>query len=284
MQHAKKQGIDNFFMFGEVYSFEPELLSRFTTEAKIPSVLDFAFQGAMIKALVEQQGTDVLAQLFAKDHFYQTEHKYIPNTNANQLVNFTGNHDMGRFAYSLKQSAHNYNEHAQIQRNLLAHAMMFFSRGVPVIYYGDEQGFIGDGGDQASRQDMMPSFVESYNDDDLLATDKTTADDNFDINHLFYQSFAKYSQLYQQYPALRFGEQTVIYSQDEPGIFAITRQLKATNDRKAQTLLIVFNTANKAQRLDVLSGHSKAHLLYRSERVKNKDQIAPLSFTIYQVK
>jgi glycosidase len=294
MQHAKTQGIDNFFMFGEVYSFEPELLSRFTTEAKIPSVLDFAFQGAMKKALVKQQGTDVLAKLFAKDHFYQAEHKDLDlksmrNTNANQLVTFTGNHDMGRFAYALKQSPHNYSEDAQIQRNLLAHAMMFFSRGVPVIYYGDEQGFVGDGGDQASRQDMMPSFVASYNDDDLLATSKSTADDNFDTNHLFYQSFAKYAQLYQQYPALRFGEQAVAYAQDTAGIFAITRQMKATSTNKAQNLLVIFNTATKAQRIDVLtdtaaSKQTETKLLYRSINTDKTDKIAPLSFAIYQLK
>ena len=297
MQHAKQQGIENFFMFGEVYSFEPELLSRFTTEAKIPSVLDFAFQGAMTKSLVEQQGTDVLAQLFSKDHFYQTEHKYISNTNANQLVNFTGNHDMGRFAYALKQSSHNYSEKEQIQRNLLAHAMMFFSRGVPVIYYGDEQGFVGDGGDQASRQDMMPSFVDSYNDDDLLATDKTTADNNFDINHPFYQTFAKYAQLYQQYPALRFGEQSVVYSHDEAGIFAITRQMKASSrvnnkensEAKAQDLLIVFNTANKAKHLDVITQkitdkQENSKLIYQSSNMTEEGEIAPLSFAIYQLR
>ena len=43
MSHAKTQGIDNFFMFGEVYSFEPELLSRFTTEAKITFGIRFCF-------------------------------------------------------------------------------------------------------------------------------------------------------------------------------------------------------------------------------------------------
>ncbi|ALO33921.1 alpha-amylase [Colwellia sp. MT41] len=289
MQHAKKQGIANFFMFGEVYSFEPEILSRFTTEAKIPSVLDFALQGALTKALVEQQGTEVLAQLFAQDHFYQSDDKSSNSRDANQLVNFTGNHDMGRFAYALKQSPHNYSEQAQIQRNLLAHAMVFFSRGVPVIYYGDEQGFVGDGGDQASRQDMMPSLVASYNDDDLLATDKTTADNNFDTNHLFYQTFAKYAQLYQEYPALRFGEQTVLYAQDQPGVFAISRQVKASSQYQAQNLLIVFNTAVKPQHIDLLTvqGGAKqtdSELVYRSAKAEQADEIAALSFVIYQLK
>jgi glycosidase len=285
MNHAKTQGIDNFFMFGEVYSFEPELLSRFTTQAKIPSVLDFAFQGAMTKALVEQQGTEVLAQLFAKDHFYQTEHRTIGNTNANQLVNFTGNHDMGRFAYTLKQSSHNYSEQAQIQRNLLAHAMMFFSRGVPVIYYGDEQGFVGDGGDQASRQDMMPSHVKSYNDDDLLATEATTAVDNFDIDHLFYRNFAQYSALYQQYPALRFGEQSTVYAQDKPGVFAIKRShtIMVNDQEKMQELLIVFNTADQWKGLDLLNSFKNTKAVYISAESQKEAQIAPLSFAIYQL-
>ncbi len=37
--------------------------------------------------------------------------------------------------------------------------LMYLSRGNPVVYYGDEQGFTGDGGDQDARQDMFPSQV-----------------------------------------------------------------------------------------------------------------------------
>ena len=278
--HAKKQGIENFFMYGEVYSFEPELLSRFTVEGKLQSVLDFALQGALEKTLVDQQGTDVLATLFAKDHLYQSTHSDIENTNANQLVNFTGNHDMGRFAFLLKQSKHNYSEAEQIQRNLLAHAMLYFSRGVPVIYYGDEQGFVGDGGDQASRQDMMPSKVASYNDDDLLATDKTTAADNFDTTHKFYQTFAKYAELYQQYPALRFGQQTTLYSQNKPGIFAFQRVYSEKG--KEQKLIVVYNTSTQAQDLTSVIKNQHVTLLYQS--VSNVEEtISPLSFAIYRV-
>ena len=34
---------------------------------------------------------------------------------------------------------------------------MLTARGVPTIYYGDEQGFVGDGGDQDAREDMFAS-------------------------------------------------------------------------------------------------------------------------------
>jgi len=280
MAHAKSLGINNFFMFGEVYNFTPVDLAYFTTVGKLPSVLDFALQGTLTDALVKQKGTDVLAGLFAQDHVYQTSHTDIENTDASQLVNFTGNHDMGRFAYFLRQSEHNYTEQEQIQRNLLAHALIYFNRGVPVVYYGDEQGFVGDGGDQASRQDMMPSEVASYNDDNLLATDSTTANDNFDTTHLFYQTFAQYAELYQTYPALRLGEQTTLYSQDKPGIFAIQRSYKSLGQE--QTLMIAFNTSTTAQSLDVITNHTKGELLFQSGQNK-ADEIAPLSFAIYQV-
>jgi len=280
MKHAKAQGIENFFMYGEVYSFDPKELSQFTTKAKLPSVLDFAFQKAMEESIINQKGTDVLAALFAQDHLYQTAHEDIENNNANQLVNFTGNHDMGRFAFLLKQSKHNYSEQEQIQRNLLANAMMYFSRGVPVVYYGDEQGFVGDGNDQASRQDMMPSKVASYNDDDLIATDKTTADDNFDTSHLFYRTFAEYADLYQQYPALRFGQQTTLYSQNKPGIFAIQRNHGAKGIE--QNLAVVFNTSSTTQSLDGVVDVKVDKLLHQSA-VSEKGILSPLSFAIYQV-
>ena len=67
---------------------------------------------------------------------------------------------------------------------------MYLTRGQPVVYYGDEQGFIGDGGDKDARQDMFPSQVASYNDDDLIGTDATTAEANFDTDHPLYRHLA----------------------------------------------------------------------------------------------
>ncbi len=120
---------------------------------------------------------------------------------------------------------------------------MFFARGVPVIYYGDEQGFVGDGGDKDARQDMMPSQVPSYNDDDLIGTDATTADANFDPTHPLYTSYAEFAALLAAHPALGTGAQLHRYSQAAPGIYAFSRI-----DRDEQVEYIVaFNNANSAQ-------------------------------------
>ena len=47
-----------------------------------------------------------------------------------------------------------------LKRDQLANQLMYLTRGQPVVYYGDEQGFIGDGGDKDARQDMFASQVD----------------------------------------------------------------------------------------------------------------------------
>lgn len=285
VNHAQSIGIKNFFMFGEVYSFDSKALSEYTTAGNMQSVLDFAFQSAMTQSLIEQKGTKVLATLFANDSDY-LDH----DSDANQLMNFTGNHDMGRFAYMLQQSDFNYNEAQMVKRSLLAHAMTYFMRGVPIIYYGDEQGFVGDGGDQASRQDMMPSLVASYNDDDLLATDATTADDNFDTQHPIYQRFAQYADIFYQYPALRRGQQKTVFQADDNAIFAITRTLAANDNTSAtgQTMLIAFNTSDKPAKADLeLKGASYRLVTGDSKLIPSSHgniaiELPALSFAIYE--
>jgi len=281
--HAKEIGIPEFFMFGEVYSGDSKELSSFTTKGKMQSVLDFSMQFALQDTLIKQQGTNKLAELFERDHFYNDS-----DSNANQLLNFTGNHDMGRFAGMLKQSKHDYSKKEMSQRTLLAHAMTYFMRGVPIVYYGDEQGFVGDGGDKDSRQDMMPSKVDSYNDDDLLATNKTTADDNFDQSHLFYQTFAQYADIFYQFPALRFGQQKTLYAQDTPGIFAISRAVK-----DGAEMLVVFNTAKTSQSIELNSNKfglklANAEQVFPASKADKKlsdtVNIPALSFALYQVK
>ena len=283
VDHAKQQGIPQFFMFGEVYSGDSKVLSEYTTKGKMQSVLDFGFQGALYDTLIKQTGTDKLAELFANDKDY-----LIAKQSANQLMNFTGNHDMGRFAGMLKLSDKNYSEAEQVDRTLLAHALMYFARGIPVVYYGDEQGFVGSGGDRYARQDMMPSEVVGYNNENLLATTATTADANFDTNHMFYQKFAEYAHIYQSYPALRYGEHKTLYSQTTPGIFAFTRQL---NNSDKKDVIVVVNTATTEQKFKLALKKSSVSKIYSTSPLTEKPlndnehlsiTLPPLSLAIYQ--
>ena len=115
-----------------------------------------------------------LAQFFANDDWYTDR-----DSNVYELPTFLGNHDMGRIGFFLKADNPGADDAELLARDRLAHELMYFSRGNPVVYYGDEQGFTGDGGDQLARQTMFASQVPEYQDDDQIGTDQTGADDNF---------------------------------------------------------------------------------------------------------
>jgi hypothetical protein len=99
---------------------------------------------------------------------------------------------------------------------------------MPVVYYGDEQGFTGDGGDQDARQDMDGSEVASYNDDDLIGTDRTTATPSFEPGHPLYVALQGLAALTKAHPTLRDGAQIHRLSGDAAGVYAFSRITGAT--------------------------------------------------------
>ncbi|MCC2617790.1 pullulanase-type alpha-1,6-glucosidase [Aestuariibacter halophilus] len=244
--HAEAQGINDFFIFGEVFDGAPARLSTFTREATFPSVLDFGLYYAFKDVVSDYQGTDRLAWVFSQDDGYLDA-----DTQANHLMNFVSNHDVGRIGHFIDQMP--ISEVEKLARAKLAQTLMFFSRGVPVIYYGDEQGFTGDGGDAEAREDMMPSSVASYNDNDLLGTEATTADDNFDRRHPLYNHLRNLARIKKQVKALRRGTQIVRYSQSTPGLFVTSRILPG----EAREAVIAINTSTDPQSLTLpaLSSH-----------------------------
>src|SRR4051812_7580559 len=100
---------------------------------------------------------------------------------------------MGRIGKFLRDAGNTGSE--LLARDLFTHSLMYVTRGQPVVYYGDEQGFTGDGGDQDAREDMFASKVASYNDNDLIGTDATTAQANFDTKNPLYKRIARLAAL-----------------------------------------------------------------------------------------
>jgi len=117
---------------------------------------------------------------------------------------------------------------------------MYLSRGNPVVYYGDEQGFTGDGGDQDAREDMFPSRTAVYNDNDLLGSRATTAQSNFDQKHPLYQLIRQLSYVRLSMAPLRRGSTIVRATSDEPGLLAFSRILGG------REVLVALNTSTKA--------------------------------------
>jgi len=275
LKRARAKGIPNFHIFGEVAGEDAAELARHTRNDKLPSVLDFGFAGAVRRLLAEGAGTDVLATLYANDALYEGG---VPA--ALRLPTFTGNHDFGRFAFLVQRAQPQMPDEQVLQRVLLANAMMFLLRGVPVVYYGDEQGFVGHGIDQASRQDMFASQVASYNDQALLGSSSTTAQANFDALHPIYRQIAALSVWRKQYPALRRGQQLVRAQSREPGLFAASRI-----GGDGREILLAFNTSNATitAQVEVDSGTRAFTALHGECAIPNapgsvKIRLPPLGF------
>lgn len=211
---AAELGKPDFLLFGEIYNTDPIVQSSFTNVG-VSSTLDFIVDAA-VRDFATDGSADLLRQAFDDDDWFTDA-----DNNASMQVTFAGNHDMGRVGYLVGTGRPGADDAELLARLQLVHDLLFLVRGTPVVYYGDEQGFTGTGGDQLARQDMFPSRTPEYVDDDNVGTDATPADDNFDPTHPLYRHIAELAALRREHPALVTGAQ-VVHETDDP-VFAFSR-------------------------------------------------------------
>ncbi len=231
---AASHGTDDFFIFGEVYDSSRAVTSRFTTELGMPAVLDFPFQAAAREYASTGGDAAELAEFFVADDWYTA-----PHSSAAQLPTFLGNHDMGRFGSMLLDDNPGADDAELLSRDKLAHALMLLSRGNAVIYYGDEQGLTGDGGDKASRQPLFGTSIDEYVDDALIGTDATLADAVYDTEHPLYQWISELSAAVEDSAALTAGAHQNRVAEDGEGIYAFSR---IDRDERIETV-VALNSA-----------------------------------------
>ena len=219
---AADAGIPEFFMFGEVYDPDPGALARFTRVDGFDQVLDFGFQSALFDVVSGQAPTERLETFLRADALYKGG-----EDGAKRQLTFLGNHDMGRLSGLLKSSDPDITQSELLARTRLAHALMLLMRGVPVVYSGSEQGFVSDGNDQLAREPLFPSQTALYNDNDLIGTDATTAEENFDTSHPLYRTIAQFSRIRLDHPHFTHGDTVVRVADHEGGpnehVFAFSR-------------------------------------------------------------
>ncbi|MBB5710238.1 alpha-amylase family glycosyl hydrolase [Sphingomonas xinjiangensis] len=235
---AQARGIPNFHIFGEVAyeSLDVGMLAKHTVVDKLPGVLDFATRQAILQAVTAKQEPMAWDKLTLGDSLYAGGY-----ATAIQLPTFVSNHDAGRLAFYVRKALPQASDDEVLARVKLAHAMLLTLRGVPTLYSGDEQGFVGDGNDQDSREDMFASKVAVYNDNRLLGTAKTTATASFGRDHPLFREIAELSRLRTRTPALTRGTQTLRARSDAPGLLALSR---FDPDTGAEVLL-AFNSSTQ---------------------------------------
>ncbi|MFG2724932.1 pullulanase-type alpha-1,6-glucosidase [Streptomyces canus] len=241
--YAARQGRKDFFMFGEVYSADTSITSPYVTQGRLDATLDFPFQEAARQYASQGGSAQKLASVFGDDYKYTTG-----KANAYEQVTFLGNHDMGRIGYFLNQDNPKAPDAELLAKDRLANELMFLSRGNPVVYYGDEQGFTGPGGDKDARQTMFASRTADYLDDDEIGTDRTHASDAYDTSAPLYEQISALAKLRKAYPALTDGVQEERYAADGAGVYAFSRTQGNTE------YVVAFNNAGEAKSATFATG------------------------------
>ena len=234
---AKKAGKANFPIFGEVYDPDPYYLASFITDQKFPSVLDFGFQNRAMAYIRAQGQAYKLVELFNTDDVYTTA-----TTSAYGQPTFLGNHDMGRVGRFL-YSATFQDDELTLARSKLANEVLFFSRGAPILYYGDEKGLVGSNGDSEARQDLFPTQVEEWRSEYRIGSAPIGTKSSFDVTNPLELEITKISDLIKENPALRSG----------------TQQLRAVSGSavamskyaNGQEYVVVFNSDEKSVDIDI---------------------------------
>ena len=211
-------GKKDFPIFGEAADSDAQSLSTYVAGGEVPSVLDFDFQ-KQIKSFAQfGVSAEALAELFNRDDLYTT-----PTTNAYGLATFLGNHDMGRIGYFLSNAVSVGDSQSLLERAKLANAALFLLRGGPVLYYGDEKGMTGTGGDKKARQDMFPTQVVDWQNEVRIGSTPIKSSSAFEVKNPLEDQISELQKVIAANPALRNGTQEVRYA--KYGLFVVSRYL-----------------------------------------------------------
>ncbi|GAA3005274.1 alpha-amylase family glycosyl hydrolase [Actinokineospora diospyrosa] len=237
--YAKAHGKPDFFVFGEVYSDDAALTSTYTTTGTMQATLDFPFQAGAADFLAGRGATHLADVLLADDRYTDAD------SNAASLPTFLGNHDMGRMAWLLRDRRPGISDEELLARLRLGNTLMYLWRGNPVVYYGDEQGFAGRGGDKLARQDMFASRTPEFVAETFVGAGRTGGQDNFNRSHPLYRQLASLASFVDGDEVWADGAQTRRFAQGD--VLAFSR----VSARERREHVVVANAGSTPTTVDI---------------------------------
>jgi hypothetical protein len=138
---------------------------------------------------------------------------------------------------------------------------MYMTRGIPNVYYGDENGIIGTGGDKEARQDMFATSVNAWKTEQRIAASPIGSGSYLsETNHPIQERIAALNQLRNSHPALKTGAQIKRYAAN--GVLAFSRieaaerreYLVALNNTKTTKSSIAVQTSSPLTRFESVWG------------------------------
>jgi glycosidase len=245
---AKKSNINDFTIFGEVFDYSVFNLMTYVRQNKIQTVLDFPFQAKATEYASGYSNAPTLTALFENDDYYTSA-----QSSASNLVTFLGNHDVGRAGFIIASKRIQPADQL-VPRTNLANALMYFSRGIPTVYYGDEVGMTGtnSGKDQFARQDMFPTEVEIWKTETRIGGSPIGNGDAFTATKQ--NPIAKYlvelAEIRKNNPALANGPMLERYS--KYALYVISKKDVAEN----REYLVAFNNSDTDEVVEVTTATS----------------------------
>jgi len=199
------------FMFGEAFDYDASKIAEHTWPANANvSVLDFPLRGALSSVFgKEQKGFETLAEPL---HLLDG-----PYANPYELMSFYDNHDMARLD-------------ATDAGFIDAHNWLFTARGIPVIYYGSETGFMRSRAEHAGNRAY---FGQARVNDAPKSP--------------IYAPLQRIAKLREATPALQRGLQVNERLHGDEAVFFRVLQQGDT----AQTALVLLNKGDAARTLEV---------------------------------
>lgn len=256
---ARSVGKKSFPIFGEVAEPNAYSLATFVQDRQVPSVLDFNFQKTVATFSAYGYNSPAMAKLFNADDAYTTS-----STSAYDLVTFLGNHDMGRIGSTLLKAT-GFELSNTFERSKLANGLLFLLRGSPALYYGDESGMAGAGGDKMARQDMFATDVMIWKNELRIGGQPIANKSSFDVSNPLRDQIMQLQQLIKANPALRNGTQQTRYANG--GVFVVSRY------SKGQEYLVAFNSSDVPETVSVIPGNVDAQwpLIHGSGSAKSEN-------------
>ena len=269
---AKKSNINDFTIFGEVFDYSVFNLMTYVRQNKIQTVLDFPFQAKATEYASGYSNAPTLTALFENDDYYTSA-----QSSASNLVTFLGNHDVGRAGFIIASKRIQPADQL-VPRTNLANALMYFSRGIPTVYYGDEVGMTGtnSGKDQFARQDMFPTEVEIWKTETRIGGSPIGNGDAFTATKQ--NPIAKYlvelAEIRKNNPALANGPMLERYS--KYALYVISKKDVAEN----REYLVAFNNSDTDEVVEVTTATATggwSQILGKTVVTTNQNKV---SFTV----
>jgi glycosidase len=277
---ARAAPVPAFEVFGEVFETDAATLASFVRERGVPNVIDFPLQDALTRYAGGSAGARGISTRLGDDDYFRLADGVAPAP-----VTFLGNHDVGRAALKIKEQGGG--EGAELlARDLLGHSLLYLLRGAPAVFYGDEVGMIGRGGDKAARQDLFSTAVTEWRTEERVGSGPIGAGSSFElVTHPVSEHLRALGALRDAHPALSTGatfvrvarEGTLVVSRIDR---AARREYVAAFNASEEPATVTLQTATPSSAWSSLVGSATATASLANGRTTIR--IPPLSAALFR--